>query len=93
MKCISCASPIVKKRNELDKIIIELVDDNNIKIGSVEIIFKYMKKYLKLMLNIKNMNHYYQWWLQELIMNIIMIISNLLIIMELNLFPLYYNGA
>ncbi|WP_459566505.1 YecA family protein [Clostridium sporogenes] len=46
-KCISCASPIVKKRNELDKIIIELVDDNNIKIGSVEIIFKYMKKYFE----------------------------------------------
>jgi len=46
-KVISCVSPIVTKRTEIDTIIIKLFDDENIAIGSVEIITKYIKQYFQ----------------------------------------------
>lgn len=46
-KCIPCISPIVMERTEIEKIIIELNEDNNKTIGSVEIITKFIKQYFQ----------------------------------------------
>lgn len=46
-RVISCVSPIVPKRTEIDTIIIKLFDDENKAIGTVEIITKYTKRYFQ----------------------------------------------
>lgn len=47
-KCIACIAPIAMERADTDTIFIELVDDTNKAIGSVEVITKYIKQYFQI---------------------------------------------